>query len=109
MSDLYNTLAWEAVRAAVLARDGNRCTVARLLGGKCDGALHVHHLKSASDYPELALDVDNLGTACASHHPKWEAVRRAVMKVRGWKTCKHYHPTVDGRRSCERKLNAALD
>lgn len=101
----YDSPEWKTLRERVLTRDGRRCTVARLLGGPCRGALHVHHIEPVEDRPDLALDEDNCGTACASHHPKWEALRRQLVKRRGWRTCKHPHRTAEARRICEARLN----
>ena|SRR6188508_3881276 len=98
---------WEVTRARVIARDGNRCTVSWLLGGACSETLDVHHLipreEGGTD------DDDNLITACHSHHPVVEAVRREVLRRRGrlaWKRCTHHHPYPGGREACERRLNA---
>lgn len=106
--DPYSTLQWEEARAAALRRDSGRCTVARLLGGPCSAVLHVHHIQSADDRPDLFFDLHNLSTVCASHHPRWEAVRRAVLRVRGWKSCPHKHTTKLGRQACEARLNREL-
>ena len=52
-------------RAAVLARDGNKCT-------KCDATdnLHAHHIKSFDKFPELRYDVSNGLTVCDNCHSK---------------------------------------
>lgn len=105
MEDLYSTLLWRELRARAIARDKGRCTVARLIGGDCSETLHAHHIESAEDRPDLALDLDNVATVCATHHPKWEAIRRAVKRARGWRSCPHPHRTAHGRRECERRLN----
>lgn len=105
---LYNSLRWRNARDAALARDGNRCVVARLLGGSCSEVLHAHHLqRPSSEADPLAYDLDNLATVCSRHHPKWEAVRRAVLRGRGgeWRRCPHAHRTTEGRQQCERRLN----
>jgi hypothetical protein len=73
-------LTWEEVRKRVLKRDGFRCTVSRLLGGECRGNLHVHHIVPRA---EGGTDEgDNLGTACSRHHPRWEALRRALIAAK---------------------------
>ena len=98
----YSSAEWRILREHVLERDGRRCTVSRLLGGECRGDLHVHHLDRHAD----ALDPDNCGTVCAAHHPRWEAVRRAVLRGRPTRRrCTHYHPYAEGRRLCEARLN----
>lgn len=108
MRTLYDTLRWRELRARALARDGNRCVVARLLGGKCSGVLHVHHIEPVEERPGLAWDIDNLASVCASHHPRWESFRRALVRERrsGYRRCPHDHRTRVGREACERRLNA---
>lgn len=99
---LYRSPEWAHVRELALARDADVCTVARLLGGDCSPVLHVHHLTRE---PGRALDVDNVGTACARHHPKWEAVRRAVVARREPEIppCRHRHRYDHARRECLRR------
>lgn len=106
----YTSPEWLAVREQALHRDGNRCSVARLIGGDCSATLHVHHLKPRSEYPELALDLDNLLTVCSSHHPTLEAVRRLLLIVRldTLPRCNHRHPYESGRRECERRRRDEL-
>ena len=101
----YSSAAWRQAREQVLQRDKRRCTVGRLLGGGCRGALHVHHIDPAAD----PLDERNLASVCAAHHSRWEAVRRAVIENRSprWRRCRHIHRYRGGREACERRLNAA--
>jgi len=89
-------------RAAVLDRDGHRCTVSRLLGGECSQRLDVHHIVPRREGG--GDELDNLASVCASHHPRWEALRRAILNERGdnWR-CPHVHPTSIGREACERQ------
>ena len=96
---------WYAARDAARARDGSRCSVGRLLGGSCSGVLHVNHIVPRSRRPELALDLDNLGTCCASHHPMWEAFARAIrlLRLEELPPCRHVHPYREGRLQCERR------
>jgi 5-methylcytosine-specific restriction protein A len=106
----YSSQPWISVRERVLARDGSRCSVSRLLGGDCGGVPHVHHLQARSERPDLALDEDNLLTVCASHHPTLEAVRRLLRVIRlvDLPPCPHRHPYAEGRRQCERRRRAEL-
>lgn len=83
MDSFYSTPAWLDLRARVLDRDGHSCTVSRLLGGECSGSLHVHHIYSRRERPDLALDEDNCGSACGRHHRVWEAVRAFIRRARG--------------------------
>lgn len=103
-TSFYSGSEWIAVRDQVRERDGNRCTVGRLLGGQCRGILHVNHILPRSKRPDLELDPDNCGTVCASHHPMWEAVCRTLQLLRGeMPKCKHNHPYPQGRIECERR------
>lgn len=106
-AEFYNSAQWKVLRAAARERDGNACTVARLIGGDCRGLLHVHHIDPDGD----PLDLDNLGTVCATHHPKWEALRRALVATHEppvWRRCRHVHRTREARELCERRLNRDL-
>lgn len=96
---------WISARDAARARDGDRCSVGRLLGGRCRGVLHVNHIVPRRDRPELALDPDNLGTCCASHHPMWEAFARAIrlLRLEELPPCRHTHPYKIGRDECARR------
>lgn len=92
---------WAEVRARVLARDGSRCSIGRLLGGGCSPTLHVHHLTPRTEGGSDGED--NLLTTCASHHPRLEAFRRHVLAYHDGAElrCPHYHPYEEGRRICE--------
>lgn len=109
MGTIYNTLRWHRTKQLARERDGNKCTVARLLGGECSpGPLHAHHVMPVSEGGR-PYDLDNVGTSCASHHPMWEALRRRLVanlqpeKPRVLR-CNHRHPTAEGRRICERRM-----
>jgi len=61
---LYASGEWKRVAQLVRKRDGNRCV-------RCDmGApqLHVHHIKSFAEYPDLRLDLENLTSLCPDCH-----------------------------------------
>src|SRR5574343_468427 len=64
---LYASGDWKAIAKWVYARDGYACVrcEARKSGPR---SLHVHHLKSWADYPELRFDLDNLVTLCRDCH-----------------------------------------
>jgi hypothetical protein len=59
-----------------------------------------------SERPDLELDEGNCVTACASHHPTLEAVRRLLIAIIGEAParCPHRHPYESGRRACEERL-----
>lgn len=102
----YNTPEWLVARDLALERDDRTCTVASLLGGQCEGTLHVHHITPVEEGGAL-YELENLATVCAHHHPRWEALRRHVLAARApvWKRCHHKHTTSEGRRLCELRLN----
>lgn len=56
-------------RNRVLERDNYTCQKCRTVATSGDGIyLHVHHVKSVSEYPELILDINNGTTLCLSCH-----------------------------------------
>ena len=107
--NVYTSPRWLHARERALARDGERCTVSRLLGGRCGGTLHVHHIVPLAE-GGAPYDLDNLGTSCAPHHPTWEALRRQLTTVRSrsWRRCPHRHTSREARRQCEARLNRQL-
>ena len=106
---IAETLTWPDLRVRVLERDGHRCTIGWLLGGECEETLDVDHLVPRSEGgPD---DEDNLITVCHRHHPMREAIRRELMRRRGWKRCPHRpgtHRYPEGKAACERQLNREL-
>lgn len=105
MDKFLHSPEWLDVRKLALQRDNHRCTVAHLLGGSCQGRFHVHHIQPRAERPDLALDLDNLGTSCAAHHAAWEGLRRQLLKTRGWRRCPHKHRNAEARALCERRLS----
>lgn len=105
MAGLYDTLLWRTAAARAKRRDANRCTVARLLGGSCRGSLHAHHIVRPEDGGAM-FDLENLGTVCAAHHPKWEALRRRLSgdRVEAPVRCPHRHRSAEARAICERRM-----
>lgn len=65
----YLSSAWEKCRAFVLVRDNHLCQPC-LRRDKLTPATVVHHIKSLDEYPELALDPDNLESCCGTCHNK---------------------------------------
>lgn len=110
MADRFlDTLAWRCLRARIVARDGNRCSIAALLGGDCAGDLHVHHIEPRSERPDLALDENNCASVCAVHHPQWEAVRLFLARARRpLPPCRHVHRYKAGKEACDRRRAARL-
>lgn len=61
---LYANAEYRALLTSVRKRDGLRCTKCRTPSGP----LHVHHVKSWAEYPELRFDPGNLVTLCKDCH-----------------------------------------
>lgn len=104
-TSFYNSLRWRVVAARAVSRDGGRCTVSRWLGGACTGPLHAHHIHAVAEGGP-AFDIENVGTACAAHHPMWESLRRHLVKrmLTPPPKCTHWHPTRQARELCERRM-----
>jgi hypothetical protein len=105
VKSIYDTLQWQVARKRALVRDQKRCTVSRLLGGDCTGRLHVHHIVAVSEGGAL-YELENLGTACAAHHPFWESLRRVLVRKLTAEAprCPHHHASAEARRLCETRL-----
>lgn len=59
----YHWPVWRRVRLLILQRDHYSCKLR--LSKKCTRiATEVHHIKDLEEYPELALDEDNLISCC---------------------------------------------
>lgn len=107
MHNVYSDTRWAKARDAAIHRDSGRCTVARLFGGDCHPTLHVHHVTPLAE-GGAPYDLDNLLTACQSHHPQLEAMRRYVLRQRKVPPCRHRHFYDHARREClERRLRQA--
>lgn len=63
----YQTPAWRRIRLAALQRDHYQCQL-RLSKSCTKIATTVHHIKALEEYPELALDIDNLTSCCYTCH-----------------------------------------
>ncbi len=95
-----NSPEWQAFRARVLVRDGNRCQIGHLLGGDCHPILDVHHLTPVSEGGD-PYDIDNAITACHSHHPVLEGIRRRLNKP--IPPCRHVHRYDHAREECRQR------
>lgn len=69
VNPFYKTTAWLKCREAILIRDHYLCQPC-LRKGRVTTANTVHHIKPLEDYPELALDEENLESICPSCHNK---------------------------------------
>lgn len=82
-SKFYSSYTWRKLRKQIKERDNCECQECKRNGlvfvdtfemnksGKRKKIkLIVHHIKELVDYPELALEVDNLETLCVNCHNK---------------------------------------
>ncbi|TLG72060.1 HNH endonuclease [Culicoidibacter larvae] len=63
----YKSKAWKQLRLVALERDNNECQQC-----KANGVYHkaedVDHVKEIENYPQLALDINNLRCLCKRCH-----------------------------------------
>lgn len=69
VNPFYKSRAWRKLRLVILNRDHYLCQPC-LRDEELTTANIVHHIKPLEDYPELALDADNLESICPSCHNK---------------------------------------
>jgi 5-methylcytosine-specific restriction enzyme A len=69
----YKSKAWEKCRKIALQRDEFLCQSC-LKNGNYTPADMVHHIKERKDYPELALDLDNLESLCNPCHNQMHSI-----------------------------------
>jgi len=110
MEHLYSDPEWLDLAARAKARDGHRCTVARLLGGSCSGTLHAHHLIPMSEGGPFLPDLEGVITTCAGHHRVLHALRSFVARrmTRKPRPCRHDHRYDIARRECRRRRLAEI-
>lgn len=65
----YKLAAWLKTRTFVLQRDHYLCQPC-FRDQTITAATIVHHIKPREDFPELALELNNLESICASCHNK---------------------------------------
>ncbi|MFS1511743.1 HNH endonuclease [Chengkuizengella sp. SCS-71B] len=65
----YDSQTWKDCRLLVLNRDNHLCQIC-LKQKKIRSADIVHHKEHLEDYPDKALDMDNLLSVCSSCHNK---------------------------------------
>lgn len=67
----YQSTEWRRLRRKALERDHYECQWCAMQGKVStanDTVLEVDHIKELKDYPELALDINNLRTLCKECH-----------------------------------------
>ena len=67
INKFYKSKAWKQKRAAILRRDNYQCQRCKRYG-RLRQAQTVHHIKHYDEYPELALDNNNLISLCNDCH-----------------------------------------
>ena len=96
----YRSKDWKSLRNQALVRDNFECQECKRQGfvtidsikreGKRKNiVLNVHHIKEIEDYPELALELDNLETLCVYHHNKthgkgFKIKRKKIISEEKW-------------------------
>jgi 5-methylcytosine-specific restriction enzyme A len=80
----YSSKEWRKCRLSVLIRDNYLCQIC-LSNGKLVPSNTVHHIKELLDFPELALDMDNLQSVCHHCHNSIRADREGLDTVRDGK------------------------
>nr|WP_259544984.1 HNH endonuclease signature motif containing protein [Heyndrickxia oleronia] len=63
----YQSREWRELRLVALERDNYECQSCKRRG-KYSKAQNVHHIKEVKEYPELALELDNLESICIRCH-----------------------------------------
>ncbi len=77
----YHWPAWRQLRTMALHRDHYLCQEC-LRKKRIRRATEVHHVKPIADFPELALELDNLESLCWNCHEETKP-RKAVHKPKG--------------------------
>lgn len=71
----YHWPAWRRLRKLALQRDHYLCQLR--LGDDCTRVpTEVHHKKNIDEFPELALDLGNLASACWNCHEKTKSRKK---------------------------------
>lgn len=65
----YNSATWRRARVKILSRDNHLCQEC-LRHDILTPANAVHHIKELENYPDLALDEENLESICNACHNK---------------------------------------
>jgi 5-methylcytosine-specific restriction endonuclease McrA len=69
----YDSAEWRDLRDAVIARDNYECQWCKAEGrvtNASNAILEVDHIKPLEQFPDYALDPDNLRTLCKDCHNK---------------------------------------
>lgn len=77
----YHWPAWRRIRQLALQRDRFLCQNCLHKKGVIKTATEVHHLQPVEDFPELALELDNLQSLCWQCHEETKHRSRKVIAV----------------------------
>ena len=78
----YQSRVWRNARRLALQRDNFLCQEC-LRNKRITPATEVHHKKELEDYPELALDLENLESLCWDCHEQTkDKAKKKLPKVR---------------------------
>lgn len=80
-SPFYNTKEWGSLRMRKLRAEHYECERCRAKGRYRRGKI-VHHKKYLRDYPELALDYNNLECLCDECHNEEHHTRKMINEER---------------------------
>ena len=76
----YKSSAWRKIRVLALQRDNYLCQHC-LKKGVLKIATEVHHIRPIADYPESALDLDNLISLCWPCHEETKVHGTSVVSA----------------------------
>jgi 5-methylcytosine-specific restriction endonuclease McrA len=82
-SPFYNTKEWGALRERKRRQEHYECERCRAKGRYKRGKI-VHHKKYLKDYPELALDINNLECLCEECHYEEHHKRKEQIIPERW-------------------------
>lgn len=73
-TDIRGTKLYKAFRDRILKRDNYSCVECG-----CKDRLQVHHIKEASNFPDLVMDENNVITLCITCHSKTDNFFKGVI------------------------------
>lgn len=84
----YKSTVWLCKRKHILKRDNYECQHCKLKG-MYSKAETVHHIKHLKDYPQLAIEDDNLISLCnvchnIVHPEKLKIIKKEIVSEERW-------------------------
>ena len=84
IESFYRSMRWESMRSKILRRDGYMCQRCKRYGRMREAKV-VHHIKHLDEYPEEALNPNNLISLCVDCHNKAHPEKAdAIKQCRGF-------------------------